>query len=77
MVRRAHGRGHFGIIKTEALLKRDYWFEGMREKAEKVVLSCIDCSLAEKKHGKREGLLNTIDKGELPFDTYQVYHLGP
>lgn len=29
------------------------------------------------KQGKQDGLLNTIDKGELPFDTYHVDYLGP
>jgi hypothetical protein len=49
VVRRAHEHGHLGITKTEALLKRDYRFVGMREKVDKVVQSCIDCILAEKK----------------------------
>ena len=49
----------------------------MREKVERVVQSCIDCILAERKQGKKEGLLNTIDKGELSFDTYHVDHIGP
>ena len=77
IVRRAHERGHFDITKTEALLRRDYWFKGMREKVEKVVQSCIDCILAERKKGKKEGLLNTIEKWELPLDTYRVDHIGP
>jgi hypothetical protein len=49
VVRRAHEHGHFGITKTEALLNRDYWFVGMREKVDKIMQSCIDCILAEKK----------------------------
>lgn len=77
VVRRAHERGHFGVTKTEILLRRDYWFKGMRQKVEKVIRSCVDCILAERKHGKQEGLLNTIDKGELPLNTYHVDHLGP
>ena len=36
VVRRGHERGHFGITKSEALLKRHYyWFKGMREKVGK------------------------------------------
>ncbi|CAK9801710.1 Transposon Ty3-I Gag-Pol polyprotein [Anthophora plagiata] len=77
VVRQVHERGHFGITKTEALLKRDYWFKGMRQKVERIVQNCIDCILAERKQGRQEGLLNTIDKGELPFDTYHIDHLGP
>ena len=48
----------------------------MREKVERVVQSCIDCILVERKQGRQEGLLNTIDKGELPFDIYHVDHIG-
>ena len=77
VVRRAHKRGHFGITITEALLKRDYWFKGMREKVERVVQSCIDSILADRKQEKKEELLNSIDKGELPLDTYHVNHIGP
>ena len=29
VVRRAHER-HFGVTKTEVLLRRNYWFKGMR-----------------------------------------------
>jgi hypothetical protein len=49
VVRRAHEHDQFGITKMEALLKRDYWFEGIRQKVEKLVQSCIDCILAKKK----------------------------
>lgn len=44
---------------------------------EKVIRNCVDCILGERKVGKQEGLLNTIDKGELPLDTYHVDHMGP
>ena len=49
----------------------------MRQKIEKVTRSCVDYILAERKHGKQERLLNTIDKGELLLNTYHVDHLGP
>ena len=63
IVRRAHERGHFGIT--------------MREKVEKMVQSCIDRILEERKKGTKEGLLNDIEKGKLPLDTYHVDHIGP
>lgn len=77
IVRQAHELGHFGITKTEALVRRDYWFKGMRHIVERVVRNCVNCILAERKHGKPEGMLHTIDKGEIPFETYHVDHLGP
>ncbi|CAK9802814.1 Transposon Tf2-6 polyprotein [Anthophora quadrimaculata] len=77
IIRRAHENGHFSSEKTEAIIKRDYWFRKMREKVDRVLRNCIDCILAEKKQGKAEGHLFAIDKGEVPLDTYHVDHLGP
>lgn len=77
VVRQAHERGHFRVIKIETVVKRDYWFKGMRPKIEKFLRSCVSCILAERKSGKQEGFLNSIDKGDLPLDTYHLDHLGP
>ena len=77
VIKRAHENGHFAAGKTEAVLKRDYWFQNMREKVDKVVRYCVDCILAERKQGRPEGCLFTINKGEVPLDTFHVDHLGP
>lgn len=77
IIRRAHEQGHFGINKTEALLRRDFWFDEMRTKIEKIIRNCISCILAERKQGRQEGLLHAIDKGVVPLSTYHVDHLGP
>jgi len=69
--------GHFSVAKTEALLLKDYYIPNVRPKIEKIVKNCVTCILAERKQGKQEGYLNTIEKGELPLDTYHVDHLGP
>lgn len=49
----------------------------LRAKVEKVIRNCVSCILEEKKHGRQEGYLNPIDKGEVPLDTFHVDHLGP
>lgn len=77
VVRQAHERGHFGVTKTEEIVRKDFWFKGMRSKVEQVVSSCIDCILAERKQGKQEGMLHPIEKGTVPLDTYHVDHVGP
>ena len=33
---------HLGVTRTEALLRRDFWFKGMRQKLEKVIRRCVD-----------------------------------
>lgn len=77
VIRRAHDKGHFSIAKTEALIKRDFWFGRMQQKIEKIVQNCISCILSNKKQGKQGGFLNPIDKGDVPLDTYHIDHLGP
>lgn len=77
IIRKAHERGHFAVGKTEDLVKSDYWIPGIRSKVEKVVRNCISCILAERRQGKRECLLNPIEKGSVPLDTFHIDHLGP
>nr|XP_046491899.1 uncharacterized protein LOC124223711 [Neodiprion pinetum] len=77
VVKQAHERGHFGVTKTEAFVKQDFWFKGLREKVEHVIANCLDCILAERKMGKQEGYLKPLDKGDTPLDTYHIDHVGP
>lgn len=49
----------------------------MRKKIEQFIHNCISCIIAEKAQGKQEGLLNSIQKGSLTFDTYHVDYMGP
>ncbi|XP_076248066.1 uncharacterized protein LOC143187732 [Calliopsis andreniformis] len=48
----------------------------MREKIDKVLRSCVDCILAERKEGRQEEFLFAISKGHVPLDTFHVDHLG-
>lgn len=76
MLRKVHEQCHFGINKTETLVKVDYWIPNLRSKVESVVANFIACILAEKKQGKQECFLNPIEKGTVPLDTFHVDHLG-
>jgi len=67
VIRQAHGKGHFGLKKTEYIISQEFWFPCMRSKIQKLIDNCIRCILAEKKHGTAEGLLNPIDKGDTPL----------
>lgn len=77
IIRRVHENGHFGSAKTEILVRKDYWFTDLKSKVEKIVRNCVPCILAERKHGRQEGFLHSIDKGNVPLDAYHVDHLGP
>jgi predicted aspartyl protease len=77
VIRRCHDQGHFGAAKTAQLVKREYWFNDLDAKIKSIIQNCVPCILAERKQGKSEGFLHTIDKGDVPMDTYHVDHLGP
>jgi len=77
IIEKAHEQGHFGVNKTEALIKTDYYIPNLRSKIERVIRNCVACILAERRHGKQECFLNPIEKGSVPLDTFHVDHLGP
>lgn len=72
-----HQEGHFKSQKLEALINKEFYISNLRNKIEKVTSSCIECILAEKKAGKKEGKLHPISKEPIPLDTFHIDHLGP
>lgn len=44
---------------------------------ERFIQNCVPCILINRKQGKQEGFLNTIDKGDLPLHTWHINFLGP
>lgn len=77
VIRAAHENGHFGIKKVEECLNKQFFIAKGKEKIQQVISSCVPCILGERKHGKGEGFLHSIEKGEAPLDTYHIDHLGP
>ncbi|XP_035220759.1 uncharacterized protein LOC118193740, partial [Stegodyphus dumicola] len=47
------------------------------EKIEKCITNCITCILANRKSGKKEGLLHPLPKEDIPLNAYLIDHLGP
>ncbi|KAL0861593.1 hypothetical protein ABMA27_009092 [Loxostege sticticalis] len=77
IIKKAHGIGHFGKKKMKDIIEKDYYITKLDSKIEKVISACVPCLLASRKLGKKEGLLNPIDKGDSPLDTLHCDHLGP
>ncbi|XP_035894836.1 uncharacterized protein LOC118515170 [Anopheles stephensi] len=77
IIRRAHENGHFGVRKLEDMISRDYYIPNLSEKIKRKIECCVKCLIAERKRGKIDGMLYPIEKGEVPFDTYHVDHVGP
>lgn len=77
IIKRAHDQGHFAKKKMMELISKDYYIENLDKKIEKHIVSCIACILADKKSGKQEGFLHSIEKDEIPLFTLHADHIGP
>lgn len=77
IIRSVHEKGHLDAKKVEVIVKRQYFIENLTHKIPTIIANCIPCILASRKEGKKECLLNPIDKNESPLHTYHVDHLGP
>lgn len=69
--------GHAGIDKVVARILRVYWFPELRSRVKKHIENCLKCITYNPKYGKKEGWLHPIDKGNVPFNTIHIDHLGP
>lgn len=69
--------GHAGIDKVVNRILRVYWFPDLRLKVKTHIQNCLKCITFNPKYGRKEGWLHPIDKGNLPFNTIHIDHLGP
>lgn len=77
VIRDAHNVGHFGAMKTVTLIQCDYSIRNLQSKVVKVINNCITYILANRKQGKKEGFLNSIEKGNVPLCIWHIDFLGP
>lgn len=68
---------HVGLLKVIENISRVYWFPDMKTKVRDYVNNCLKCIEFTVPSGKKEGFLNYIPKGDKPFLTIHVDHLGP
>ncbi|KAL4123256.1 hypothetical protein QTP88_015463 [Uroleucon formosanum] len=68
---------HVGVEKVVENIRRIYWFPDMKLKVQNYVSNCLKCIEYSPITGKREGYLHSIPKGDRPFLTIHVDHLGP
>lgn len=69
--------GHFSVEKTVDSIKRNYWALNLKAKVEKYIKNCLKCIAFAPGGRRKEGYLNSIPKGEIPFYTAHVDFLGP
>lgn len=66
-----------GTDKIIELILRHYWFPHLRQEVKSYIANCLKCITYSPVSGKREGLLNCIPKGDLPFENLHIDHYGP
>lgn len=62
IIRKAHETGHFSVKKTEEMLKQEYYIPKVKEKIEKIILSCVPCILVNKKRGSKKVIYTRFPK---------------
>lgn len=77
IISNAHSQGHFSAKKTIDLIEKSYFIPKLKDKVNRIINGCVRCIIVNAKSGKKEGFLTSIDKGNLPFVTYHVDHVGP
>ena len=69
--------GHFGTDKVTELIRRGFYFTRMRQKVFDHIKKCISCIRFNPKNKKFDGNLHIYEKGNLPFHTLHIDHVGP
>lgn len=78
VIRRYHDdMGHLSPEKVCSIIQQNYWFPRMSQEVKTYIQNCLKCLAFSPSAGKFEGLLNNIPKGDTPFQTLHVDHLGP
>lgn len=74
---RIHGDTHISRKRMEITAKQQYDIPDLTKRVDRFVSNCVTCILATKKKGKKDGWLQSIEKADIPMDTYHVDHIGP
>ncbi|GFW01770.1 hypothetical protein TNCV_1232701 [Trichonephila clavipes] len=77
LIKLINENGQFSVRKTEEIVKQDIFIPNLTNVIKKVIVNCVPCILANKKTGKKGGVLNPISKESIPLSTYHVDFIGP
>ncbi|GFY33164.1 transposon Ty3-I Gag-Pol polyprotein [Trichonephila clavipes] len=62
IIKTAHERGHFAVLRTQDLVSKDFYIPRLKYKVEKCIQNCVTCILTNRKRDKQDGTLNAIEK---------------
>ena len=69
--------GHPGQYRMQELIKRTYWWPGLKEDVKKYVQGCIKCQQNKVQHQKRAGELHPLEIPEGPWQDISINMIGP
>ncbi|GFW19143.1 transposon Ty3-I Gag-Pol polyprotein [Trichonephila clavipes] len=54
IIKTAHERGHFAVLRTQDLVSKDFYIPRLKDKVEKCIQNCVTCILTNRKRGKQD-----------------------
>ena len=68
---------HPGQHRMQELIKRIYWWPGLKEDVKKYVQGCVKCQQNKVQHQKRAGKLHLLEILEEPWQDISIDMIGP
>ena len=69
--------GHPGQHRMQELIKRTYWWPGLKEDVKKYVQGCVKCQQNKVQHQKKAGKLHPLEIPEGPWQDISIDMIGP
>ena len=69
--------GHPGQHRMQELIKRTYWWPGLKEDVKKYVQGCIKCQQNKVQYQKKAGELYPLEIPEGPWQDISINMIGP
>ena len=69
--------GHLGQHRMQELIKRTYWWLGLKEDVKKYVQECTKCQQNKVQHQRKAGKLHPLEIPEVPWQDISIDMIGP
>ena len=69
--------GYPGQHRMQDLIKRTYWWPGLKEDVKKYVQGCIKCQQNKVQHQRKAGKLHPLEIPEEPWQDISIDMIGP
>ena len=69
--------GHPGQHRMQELIKRTYWWPGLKEDVKKYIQGCVKCQQNKVQHQRKAGELHPLEIPEGPWQDISIDMIGP